>query len=37
MIGALARWLRKAALAVLTRLWDAGHPTNTSGNNMSQR
>jgi len=37
MFKQIARWLKQLVLTVFTRIWDAGHPTNESGNNMSQR
>lgn len=37
MIRALTAWLKSLALRLLTRILAAGHPTNASGNNMSQR
>ena len=37
LIKALMAWLEKAVLSLLTRLSELGHPTNASGNNMSQR
>jgi len=37
MIKALLAWFKKLTLTVLARIWEAGHPTNESGNNMSQR
>jgi hypothetical protein len=37
LLTSLLAWIKGLALKLLTRLSEWGHPTNPSGNNMSQR